>query len=42
MEKITIQKCEGQECNSITLQGNNILVPFLFGLALGYLIIKSV
>jgi len=42
MEKIKIQNCKGQECNSVTLQGNNILVPFLVGVALGYLITKSV
>jgi len=42
MEKIKIQNCKEQECNSITLQGSNIFVPFIFGLAFGLLIAKSI
>jgi len=42
METATFQVCKGQSCKTFTVQGNNILVPVLFGVAVGILIAKAI
>ncbi len=41
MSTIMYSNCKEKECNSISIQGDNIIVPVLFGVALGLVIAKS-
>ncbi|MDB0616268.1 hypothetical protein [Tenacibaculum finnmarkense] len=38
---MTYSHCNDSKCNSISIQGDNIIVPVLFGVAVGLLIAKS-
>ncbi|WP_271406959.1 hypothetical protein [Tenacibaculum soleae] len=41
MNTIVYTNCNGSKCNSVSIQGDNIIVPVLFGAALALLIAKS-
>ena len=41
MNTIIISNCKEKECNTLSFQGDKIIVPVLFGVALGLLIAKS-
>ncbi|MGG8495936.1 hypothetical protein ACQY1Q_05945 [Tenacibaculum sp. TC6] len=41
MNTIMYNSCTEKGCNSISIQGNNIVLPVLFGVAVGLVIAKS-
>ncbi|WP_262509220.1 hypothetical protein [Tenacibaculum ovolyticum] len=38
---IVYSNCNGSKCNTVSIQGDNIIVPILFGVAIGLVIAKS-
>ncbi|WP_299673285.1 hypothetical protein [uncultured Tenacibaculum sp.] len=41
LNTIMISNCKEKEYNTVAIKGDNIIAPVLFGVALGFLIVKS-
>ncbi|MFL0091404.1 hypothetical protein V3A08_07325 [Tenacibaculum maritimum] len=41
-QSIYFKNCTGEDCKTITVEGDNIIAPVLVGFAIGLLIAKSI
>ena len=39
---VTYSHCNNGKCNSISIKGDNIIIPALFGITIGILIAKAI